>query len=336
MSEKSLFTADAVEALTKLAHIQDVEFMALPETALPPGMLVDEPHVMVIRSGDGRVNVESLTPHIEKARGKPSQRKGTATALTLRSFIDLVNRHAKDESAVFVDPQWRQPHLTAVIDYHAATPSIAPAKDGKIDEEALAAYTEQFTGFDDPGARFLQHRINYDFPLSESWKTWLENNGTLMDQDDFARFIEEHINETASPENLEIADFQQKYKMRCGSPIELVELARGLEVNVEQRVKSKSVLASGERQIVFETEHRDAQNNAIDVPGLFLLNVPIFYGGEEQRIPCRLRYRVNSGVLKWGYEILRPDIYIDERVQEDVAAVERETGLPVYAGAPEV
>lgn len=337
MSEKSFFTSEAVEALATLGHIQDVDFAALPKEALPPGMLIDEPHVMVIKRGDGSVSVESLTPHIDKARGKPSLRKGTATALTLESFIALVNHHATGDSAIFADPQWRAPSLTAVIDYHGATLAIEPAEDGKIDEEEVVAMLgSSRRRFDDPGARFLQHRIRYEFPLSESWQTWLKHNAELMTQEEFAHFIEEHINETASPQEFEIADFQQRYKMRCGSPIELVELARGLEVNVNQSVKSKTILASGERQIVFETEHRDAQNNAIDVPGLFLLNVPIFYGGAEQRIPCRLRYRVINGALKWAYEILRPDIYIDERVQEDCETVRRQTGLPVFAGAPEI
>lgn len=336
MSENSFFTDEAVKAIHGLGHFQSVEFMPLPTEALPTDMLVEQPHVMVICHGDGSIRVESLKPHVDQARGKPSQRKGTATALTLESFIALVNHHATDDTAIFADPQWRKPSLTAVIDYHGATPAIEPDEDGKIDEEEVVAkVAPRGRRFDDPGARFLQHRIRYEFPLSESWQTWMENNGEMMGQDDFARFIEEHINETASPMEAEIADFQHRYKMRCGSPIELVELARGLEVNVNQSVKSKTVLASGERQIVFETEHRDAQNNAIDVPGLFLLNVPIFYGGEEQRIPCRLRYRVSSGVLKWGYEILRPDIYIDERVQEDCEAVRRKTGLPVFAGTPE-
>jgi uncharacterized protein YfdQ (DUF2303 family) len=317
-----VFTAAAVQSLAALGARQDIKFLPLPEGALPPDLLVEEPHVAVVYDGKGGVDIRSLKPHIDEARGRPSQRTGTARAKTLESFIDLTCRHKVESSAVFADASWKAPSLTAVIDYHA--------------ESDTECATE--TAGDDPGARFCRHRIHYDFPLSDQWRIWVENNGKVMSQENFAAFLEDHIAEIAAPFPQEEAEVKAKYKTVLGAPLTLLDLSRELEVTVGAKIKSKHRLESGEQAIVFETEHTstNTRGEAVEVPGMFLIQVPIFDRGEPGRVFARLRYRPagEQGVL-WFYELHRPDLAVAERVDADVERVKNETGLPVYHGAPE-
>lgn len=318
-----MFTADAVRAITALAPRQEVRFEPLPKEALPNDLLVEAPHVAIVYDAKGNAEIRSLAAPIAEARGRPSQRRGTARATSLQSFIELVNYHKVESSAVFADASWRAPKLTAVIDYHA----------GRATEAA------EETAADDPGARFCRHTIVYDFPLSESWRLWVEKSGEPMLQGDFAAFIEDHIAEIAAPLPQEVAEVKTKYKTVLGAPLTLLDLSRELEVTVGAKLKSKKRLETGEQALVFETEHTATTTSggeAIEVPGMFLIQTPIFDRGEPARILARLRYRPagEKGVL-WFYELHRPDLALAERVDADVDLVARETGLPVYLGAPE-
>lgn len=317
-----VFTAEAVQSLAALGARQEVRFEKLPKGALPPDLLVEDPHVAVVFDAKGGVDIRSLKPHVDEVRGRPSRRTGTAQAKTLESFVELTVRHKVESSVVFVDASWRAPSLTAVIDYHA---------------ERESECATETTG-EDQGARFCRHRIHYDFPLSDSWKVWVQMNGKKMTQEDFAAFIEDHVAELAAPFPQEEAECKAKYKTTLGAPLTLLDLSRELEVTVGAKLKSKKRLESGEQALVFETEHSATTSAGapVEVPGMFLIQVPIFDRGEPARVFARLRYRPagDQGVL-WFYELHRPDLAVAERVDADVEWVRNQTGLPVYHGAPE-
>ena len=321
-----LQSQDPIERMAQLAReaTDEASFVALPKEALPSGTLIGEPHALVISDGKGNVEVKSVKHLVDEYRGKPAQREGTAVTTTLDSFIDLVNRHANQDTAVFVDANWRKPSFTAVIDYHA---TVSEGGTDKPDS----------TAGEDPHARNGKHRVAYAFPLSEPWKVWVAKNAEAMTQAEFAAFIEEHIHEIAAPNRQAEQElkWEELFRTKFADPSTLIDLARGLEIHESARVKSNVRLQSGEVQMVFETEHRDASGNEVTVPGLFLLAVPVFYRGEVLRIPVRLRYRVRAGGISWSYELFRPDEFVDEHVRKAVEQVRALTGLPVYDGAPE-
>lgn len=315
-------TAEAVKAIAELVrrdHVE-VEFRALPPKAIGHGRMVEEPHVAIVRKGDS-VEIVSLTPHIDAVRGKPRARTGTAEATTLESFIRLVNHHRRDgESVIFANTDWRAPSLTAVLDYHVT----AEAEDRDIDD------------FEDLGARSGRHRVHYAYPLSEPWQAWVKGNGAKMTQRDFAEFLEEHITELAAPTEAERIQWERDYKARFATPAELLDLSRGLEVTVGARVKNRTKLQTGETQMVFEVEYADAEGGELVVPGLFLLSVAPFHRGQIIRIPVRLRFRAGAQDITWFYEMIRPDQFIDERLQDDVETVVAATGLQLFDGTPEM
>lgn len=257
--------------------------------------------------------VISLLGEVRAAK-PPLERVGTAIVTTLSSFIELVNRHKDDGSVIFAKTSWPAPNLTAVIDYHTAGET-------KV-------------------ARRGKHRIAYPFPLTDEFKVWVAGHGKPFKQGDFAEFMEEHAAELASPNQYEINTFEPMFKERFGTPAEILDLSRHLEVNVGAKMKSAVRNASGERQMVFETEHTGANGQPIDIPGIFIVSVAPFLAGDAEpevvRIPARLRYRASGGEVVWFYQLYRWEFFLRERVQGDLAHATKETSLPAFEGAPEM
>lgn len=295
---------DQIDAIAKLARAAagiDIATLSLSAKGLPSQVPVAQLH------GE-KPDFKSLKALAEEWRQHPERKTGTAQVDTLGSFIDLTNRHKTADSAIFADTNWKAPSLTAVIDYHAVE------------------------GTD---AQWLKHRVHYAFPLSEQWKTWVAQNGKPMAQADFAQFIEDNIADLSSPEALEVTDYEAKFATKIATPSELVALSRGLAVRVESKAVSSVVLQSGEGEIVWDEVHQGADGKKLKVPGLFMLQIPLFHMGETQRVPVRLRYRIREGSTVWFYQIYRPDVAVTERVLEDYEDATAKTSLPGFIGKPE-
>lgn len=276
-----------------------------------PTTMVGVPEMVpaALRRGENP-GVESVKALFESYRLHPERKKGTATVQTLASFCDLVNRHSTEDSAIFADADWRKPSFTAVIDYHEA----------------------QNAGCAD----FGQHRIHYPFPLSEEWQAWVKTDGQSMKQEQFAYFLEDRVSELAAPTDEERVRLERDFAVTAATPAQLVELSRGLQVNVASKVKAAHTLASGEGQITWEESHQDAAGKPLKVPGIFILAISPFFMGEKMRIPVRLRYRPVSGEVIWLYQIYRPDQYVTEHVRHALFDVRDKTSLPAFEGTPEM
>lgn len=273
--------------------------------------------VAVIHTSEGE-KIVSLREHIEPLLQRPAARKGTAKAQTLQSFIALTNRHKGSTSALFGDLDWRKPSLQAVIDYHDPATVVTPQREL------------------DPFARHMRHRIHYEFPLDEAWQAWVKADGKRFTQVDFAEFLEDRIADLASPTDAEKIDLERQFSTIVATPAQVIELSRGLQVHQGTKVKNQIRLQTGEAQIQFETEHRDASGNLLTVPGLFMIFLPIFVFGERVSLPVRLRYRLDGGEVVWQIKLYKPDVYVTGAVQSAFGRAAIETGLPVYEGAPEV
>lgn len=244
---------------------------------------------------------------IERYRQGPERIKGTAVVETLESFNSLVNRHKSDDSVIFAATAWPKPSLTAVIDY----------------------YTREH------GTAHKQHRVHYAFPLTEEFSAWVGKNGRAMSQTDFAVFLEDHAAELAAPLDAEKGEYERLFKERFALPIELIDLSRSLEVFVGAKVKQGTRLQTGERTVVFETEHMNGKGEPIDIPGIFMISVKPFVDGDLVRIPARIRYRIKGGEIEWFYQLYRWEFWLRTRVQNDLLKAGEETGLPTFEGTPE-
>lgn len=293
----------AIIDLTRKSLGSEVIEIDVPD--LGPGLPKTIPLVVDMRTGD----VGSIKSLIEEYRTVPAAKTGIAKALTLASFIDMVNRHKTEHSAVFANTDWKAPNFQAVIDYHSKQ-SGGPADNQR-------------------------HRIRYEFPLSEEWKAWVAANGKPMEQGEFAAFIEDRIADLSAPTVTEKNMLEDLFSTTVATPAQIVQLSRGLSVNVASTVKNVVTLQTGEAQIVFDEQHLDSDGKPLKVPGIFLLGIAPFFMGEKISIPVRLRYRKVDGKLVWFFQLYRPDQHVTERVRDDLNTVETKAELPTFEGSPE-
>lgn len=295
----------AISTLAARAAGFSIHDLKAPEEAGP-----SIPKAVPVGFVPGQSRPIDLAPFFDAWRDHPRHKIGTAKALTLNSFADLVKRHKTPHTAIFADSGWEHPAFTAVIDYHR-------------------------TGEEAGGADWLRHRIRYEFPLSPEWQTWIASNGRPMDQSEFATFLEDRIADLSAPRDKETADYSRDFATTVAAPAALIQLSRGLEVNVGARVKHAVTLQSGESSIQFEETHHDASGAPLKVPGIFMLQISPFFMGTLERIPVRLRYQVQSGSLRWRYQIYRPDQVITEHVREALRKVGEMTEVPTFEAQPE-
>lgn len=250
--------------------------------------------------------IRTLKTEIEAYRTWPERIEGTAQTTTLQSFIDLVNRHKDGGSAVFAKTSWPEPSLTAVVDYHGAA---------------------------DP--RWAKHRIRYAFPITDEFKVWIEKNGKMMEQAEFAAFLEDHAAELSAAYGPEAAEYESLFKEKFATPADLIALSRSLEIHVGAKVKRAERIQTGERTVEFVEEHLNGKGDKVDIPGIFMVSVPAFVDGEQVRIPARLRYRIAGGSIHWFYQLYRWQFWLRDQVKNDLITVADKTALPTFEGSPE-
>lgn len=274
----------------------------IPTAGLGEGLPPTVP-VLFDRANQRVIDLQGV---IGAARQTPARRKGTASVETLRSLIDLVNRHKDANSVIFGTTTWPKPKLTAILNYNTGT---------------------------DP--RWNDHRVVYEFPLTEEFKAWIDGDGKPMDQATFALFLEEHAAELAAPFGGEVTEYEALFKERFATPADLIALARHLEVFVNAKAKQGIRLQTGERTIEFSEEHLNVKGEKVDIPGIFMVSVPAFLDGDAIRIPARLRYRIKGGDISWSYQLYRWQFWLRTKVQQDLEKAGKETELPTFEGAPE-
>lgn len=301
MSEQNRTDSDVVAELAARAASKVETVLVDPETA-------------VLAVPDG-VEVVSIKPFLDEYLEAPERRKGTARLGTLASFLGLVHRFKDLDSALFANPDGTnhppRPTLTCVFDYNREGPTGAP--------------------------RFGQHRAVYEFPVSDEWKAWLGLNGKPMAQAQFAAFLEDRIADVAAPTSpgALAQEFAQKLLVSFAGPSRLIELSRGLSIRVDQTVRNAQNLQTGEAQVQFVAQHTNENGQPLNVPGAFLLNVPVFRGGALYEIPARLRYRVKEGAITWFYELYRADRIFDHAFDEACEEAQENTELSLFVGTPE-
>lgn len=303
-------TGDAVRALHETAgdlHRALVSGVNEPDT---------DTRAIVIAKPNGEV-VPLPASFFDDYREHPKHRHGTAVLTRIESFIDHVNRFKDDRSAIFADDSLTKPSLTAVIDYHEAG------------------------SYNDVDPAFNKHRAHFAFPLAPEWKTWLAQNGKSMRIHEFAEFLEEnfvHVEQVLDFMTLN-ADIQHLIGLigreAVATPTKLLKLSQGLTIHENAQVANHKDLSSGESEISFKTEHTDELGQKINIPKLFILNIPVFARGDLYRVAARLRYAVRAGVVTFTYELWGIDRVFEMAFVEACGKAAEETGLPLFYGAPE-
>jgi len=307
---------DMLDRIVELGR--EAQGVQIIELTRPAGMIGVPEKIPVLFARGVNPSLKSIADQFEAYRLNPARRSGTAKTDTLQSFISLVKRHADTDSAIFVATKFPNVTLTAVIDYNR------PAKTDDATDKTLAHE-----------ARFGKHRVQYAFPLTDEYKAWMEKDGKAFDQAEFAIFLEDHAAELAAPLDAEKSLYEPLFKEKFALPLELITLSRELEIFVNAKIKQAVRVQSGERTIVFESEHVNSSGEPVVVPGIFMISLPAWIDGNPVRIPVRIRHRVKDGAIIWFYQLYRAEFWLREQIINDAEEAAKETSLPVYLGSPE-
>lgn len=232
----------------------------------------------------------------DKRADAPRRRKGTATHSELSSFIAHVNRFKDEDSAIYADVD--AVRLTCVFDYHRK-------------------------GAGDP--RWGEHRSVYACPLSKSWLLWTANDGSKMSQDQFAQFIEDNMQDLASP----VGNGEDK---DLPMPSEVLTMARNLVIRSKGEFSRSLNPVTGEHSLVCKNEN---ETTSTKIPRAFLLGIPVFEAGAMYRVEARMRLDMSSGRPVFSYSIYQPEAIKRDAFGEARQMVTEQTALPLFAGNPE-
>lgn len=277
---------------------------------------------------------EDLTSkHIAAAEFlKPARRKGTAKLDDLQSLIDWGNRFKGPTSVLFAKPDMATPTLTCIADYHAQ---------GAVDP---------ITPTGDPTARHCHHRAIYNFPLSDEWKAWMAVSGVPQEKDDLGEFIETNAKDIMDPtpavisgsENKKNADWEnrlirtaQQIEGRFGQLTQLLAMSKKFQVFESSDLKVVSNRDTGEGEIQFLNEHKDADGKPLKIPNLIIIAIPVFMGGAQYRMPVRFRYRKMGGSVRFIMSIYNPEKSFKAAFDEAISEAAKETELSIFKGNPE-
>lgn len=163
-----------------------------------------------------------------------------------------------------------------------------------------------------------EHRAVLQLRRTSEWQRWLEHSGQLRGQVEFAEHIEESLLDIYEPVGAD-----------------LLEIAQTFHASVGGAFKQAHRLDSGAVQLEYTEEitAKAGRGGQAEIPATFALQIAPFIGEEAVQVVARIRYRVNSGQLRIGYTLERPD-----DVERDCITRLRERLTSkfnrVYAGTP--
>lgn len=246
--------------------------------------------------------VKNITADIEAAAIHPRRKTGTIQLADVSSFATFVSHQGDPDSTyIYANPDTRT--LIAVLNDH------------EIGADTAATSL--------PGRR--DFRASYQAEYSREFANWLAKNGTPMDQETFAVFLEDNIADIAPPTE------------GSGHPSgdTLLAVALTLQAKTEVEFKSHKRLDNGAGQLLYSEELRATAggDGTLEIPRNFAIGVRLFKNGEGFKINARLKYRLGGGKLKFWYELDRPENAVEAAFQSYIDAAAN-SGFTVLMGKP--
>jgi uncharacterized protein YfdQ (DUF2303 family) len=193
-------------------------------------------------------------------------------------------------------------HLLTLQDLHAflakqggpkeQTVIYANRKDLSV--TAILNHNSRSTG---PG--WGDYRAKVTLTKSRQLTVWQGKNGQKMNQEAFALFLEEHIEDIRDPAGADVLTF-----------------AETLEATRTEVFKSSIVTATGEQRMAYSSERQGEQSSQLITK--ITLGIPLFDGGEPYAVEVKISHRVTDGKLTFWFDLRHIDYLLDSAWKEQV------------------
>jgi uncharacterized protein YfdQ (DUF2303 family) len=224
----------------------------------------------VIKTEDGReflIVPDEFTHHDVTEPNKvdfirPEFIKQSVNIQTADSLVEYVNRFKSEDTVLFADIATDT--IVAQIDYHEPH--------------------GEFAGY-------VSHRASLTLSRSIEWQEWTRISGRLMEQLEFARFIEENAADIRAP-----------------AGADLLESIRDLQAHRKVNFM-KAVRTSSENETFEYSEETTAKTKqgGIEIPTKFQLGIPVYFGEGDNELFAFLRWKLGDGSLTLGIQLHRPE-----------------------------
>jgi uncharacterized protein YfdQ (DUF2303 family) len=144
----------------------------------------------------------------------------------------------------------------------------------------------------DTDAGWRDHTVTLSLHSDSDWNVWANTDAYMMTQQEFAEHIEKTRHAIVEPD-----------------AATLLEIVTNFSAKRNIVFRSNVRLASGDVSLTYDEQtaaHSGPGN--IEVPSEFKLMLSPFSGMPPQPLAARLRFRIESGCLRIGYNLVRPDL----------------------------
>ncbi len=222
------------------------------------------------------------------------------------AFVNYVNRFKRVGSTIFVVPDLKSlghgsTLATCIIDYH------------DIDRVENSPQSDRPAWGD--------HVVTLKASPSLAYEKLMNLDGKLLDQDVFARHLEEISRFCSSHDQAQI-----------------VEIARSIALTSKGNFKIVDDVFSGSVDFVYDVKvsaSAGTSEKKLTVPNIIGFEVPLLDGLDTFAVPVKFKYRQPDevgGKVKLGIEI-QDRLWLEEAALVQVRAkLEADTGLDVYVG----
>lgn len=131
-----------------------------------------------------------------------------------------------------------------------------------------------------------------------SARDWLDKDEKPFSQDDFALFLDKHINDIASPK-----DATDVRLAGCPTQADLYNFVTTLEDSKGQKFSRKVNVQNGDVSVSLERESDDGTKQRLKLFERFAINIQLFEGFPIYQVTAKLRFRVKDGQVVFFYDI---------------------------------
>lgn len=224
----------------------------------------------------------------------PQRIKQAVNLLEAESFIAYVNKFKEEDTLIFVNVTESGATFKAILDYH---------------------------GKDEP--QYCSHVASFSLIPTPEWKTWLEADREMMEQVDFATWLEDNAKLIVEP-----------------TGANLLELVRDLHGHKNARFQSAVRLNTGAHSVTYEEDVvvRGSASSAsaeMELPPTIVAGIAVFQGTAPYKVTARLKTRIEERKLHLFFETINRHGIVRESILLAVKQVSEGTKIIPMLGSPQ-
>lgn len=222
----------------------------------------------------------------EKWLTAPRRKRGAFHFADVESFTRYFNEHKNVDSRIFATLLDSGASFEGELDFHGINPS------------------------------FREHRCECQLQPTHEFTVWTQNNRKVMNQAEFAAFLEENAEMFFSPTGAAL--------------LELVSTLEGTSnVNVTSGVKlqNQTIKFTFNEEVELKGGVTGTQSGNMEIPATISAKFSPFEGTGHYEFPARLRYKIADRKLSFWYQASNMHLVVRSIAMDMLRIIEKQTGV---------